>query len=72
MESTNSNTTPANPDAHTLFTYPEAVRYLRISTSSIYRLVVAGKLKSVHIGSSARITRAELDRFVAELDGRDI
>lgn len=45
---------------------PDATRYLRISRSGIYRLIRAGRLRTVHLGArSVGITYAELDRFLA-------
>lgn len=51
-----------------LFTYPEVARTLKISRSAVYLLINSGQLKPVHIGRSARITTAELERFVATLE----
>ena len=53
-----------------LLTYVQAAKRLNISRTTVYLLIAEGKLKPVHIGRSARITVAELSRFVAELDRR--
>jgi hypothetical protein len=37
----------------------------------VYALIKEGRLRPVHIARSCRISRAELDRFVARLDGED-
>ena len=45
---------------------PDATRYLRISRSGIYRLISAGKLRTVQLGArTVGITYAEMDRFLA-------
>lgn len=51
-----------------LLTYTQAAKRLNISRTTVYQLIAEGKLMPVHIGRSARITVAELDRFVANLD----
>ena len=48
-----------------LLTVSEAAAALRISRSSIYRLFDAGELAWVQIGSSRRVTSAEIHRFIA-------
>lgn len=48
-----------------LLTVSEAAAALRISRSSIYRLFDAGELAWVQIGSSRRVTWAEIHRFIA-------
>ncbi len=51
-----------------LFTCREACQLLRISKSTLYRLIGDGELVPAHIGRSVRFTRSELHRFVAGLD----
>jgi excisionase family DNA binding protein len=51
-------------DDSLLLTVTEAAAALRISRSSIYRLFDAGELAWVKIGSSRRVTSAEIHRFV--------
>ena len=48
-----------------LLTVSEAAAALRRSRSSIYRLVDAGELAWVQIGSSRRVTSAEIQFFIA-------
>lgn len=43
----------------------EAAAALRISRSSLYRLFESGELAWVQIGSSRRVTSAEIHRFIA-------
>jgi excisionase family DNA binding protein len=50
-----------------LFTSADACQFLRISKSTLYRLIANGDLTPAHIGRSVRFTRVELQRFVAEL-----
>lgn len=48
-----------------LLTVREAAESLCISRSSVYRLFDAGQLAWVQIGSSRRVTSAEIERFIA-------
>ncbi len=51
-----------------LFTTTEVARVLHLSRTTVYTLINDGSIRTVHIGRSCRITRAELDRFVGGLD----
>jgi excisionase family DNA binding protein len=51
-----------------LLTPEEAARVLRVGRTTIYALMKAGDLLSVHIGRSCRISRAELERYVRGLE----
>ena len=58
------------PDA--IMMYPEVETELRISKSTIKRLVKDGKLKSKRLGNQIVFMRSEVDRFLAELpDGKE-
>jgi len=46
--------------------YDEAGRLLKCSARTIRRLVDAGQLRSITVGSAPRIPRSELERFVAD------
>jgi excisionase family DNA binding protein len=48
-----------------LLTVKEAAEAMCISRSSVYRLFDAGQLAWVQIGSSRRVTSAEIERFIA-------
>ena len=53
-----------------LRTYAEAGDYLGVSSRTIRRLVDAGELRAINVGTSAKVTiprirQSELDRFVA-------
>ncbi|WNV77612.1 helix-turn-helix domain-containing protein [Geodermatophilus sp. DSM 44513] len=50
-----------------LLTPEEAAEVLRVGRTTIYALMKAGGLRSVHIGRSCRIPRAELERYVQHL-----
>ena len=51
-----------------LLTPEEAATILRIGRTTIYALMKAGELRSVHIGRSCRLPRAELERYVRCLE----
>ena len=50
-----------------LLTPEEAARLLRIGRTTVYALMKAGDLRSVHIGRSCRLARAELERYINRL-----
>ena len=50
-----------------LLTAPEAFVILQISRAHGYNLIKSGALKSVKIGRSRRISRADLDQFICDL-----
>ena len=50
-----------------LLTVREAGRLLAISRSSVYELIGAGKLETVHIGRSVRVPADALIAYVASL-----
>jgi excisionase family DNA binding protein len=50
-----------------LRTILEAETQLRISRSSVYQLIRSGKLQSVKLGKSVRITDASIRQLVAQL-----
>jgi excisionase family DNA binding protein len=52
-----------------LFSTDEAAHVLSVGRTTIYMLMRAGELKPVHIGRSCRISRGELERYVARIDG---
>ncbi|HEX2173073.1 MAG TPA: helix-turn-helix domain-containing protein [Dehalococcoidia bacterium] len=51
-----------------LLTPEEAAKVLRVGRTTVYALMKAGELHPVHIGRSCRISRAELDRYVRQLE----
>lgn len=48
-----------------MLTIKQVMRELRISRTSVWRLREAGRLKFYCLGSSVRIFRSDLDRFIA-------
>jgi len=50
-----------------LFTANQVAKIMGISRSQVYVLLNKGLLGSVHIGRSRRITRAQVDEFIADL-----
>lgn len=51
-----------------LLTPEEAAQVLRIGRTTVYALIKSGELRPVHIGRSCRISQAELDRYVRQLE----
>jgi len=54
-----------------LLTLKETAVALRLGRSKLYELMAAGKLRSVKIGGSRRISATALAEFVAALEARD-
>jgi excisionase family DNA binding protein len=54
-------------DLPVLFTANQVAKIMGISRSQVYVLLNKGHLGSVHIGRSRRITRAQVDEFIADL-----
>ena len=52
------------PDERMLLTVVEAARRLGIGRSSMYRLLDAGEVRSIHVGRSHRIPVDALSEFV--------
>lgn len=56
---------PESPSAEAplphLYTFGEAMRHLRVSRSTIYRLMDRGLLTGTKVGPSWRFTRAQLE-----------
>jgi excisionase family DNA binding protein len=50
-----------------LYTVPECVEALSIGSSKVWELIASGRLESVKVGRSRRVTREALERFVEEL-----
>ncbi len=51
-----------------LFKVEEAAPILGMGRSTVYEEMAAGRLKSVRIGRSRRISRQALEEYVAQLD----
>ena len=51
-----------------VYTVGEVAETMRISRMSVYRLIHAGSLPSLKLGSSYRVTQAALDLFLTRAD----
>jgi excisionase family DNA binding protein len=51
-----------------LLTLPEAAQRLRISRSSLYRLIGAGALPSVHVGARHLVSTRALEAYIQRLE----
>lgn len=51
-----------------LYTINDVTALTRISRSTIYEHIAAGRLKVVRIGRAVRITPAELERWISDLE----
>lgn len=49
-----------------LLTIPETAELLRVHPATVYRLFDRGELGWVKVGARRLVTRAEVDRFIAE------
>lgn len=49
-----------------LLTIPETAEVLRVHKATVYRLFDKGELRWVNVGSRRLVTRAAVDRFIAE------
>ncbi len=69
---TPDQTQPAAPAPVKLYKVREVMRQLSISKTTVYRLVGAGKLRLVKIGTrSSYITTESVDAFLAEIKAAD-
>jgi excisionase family DNA binding protein len=64
----NLETQTIAPNGSLLITVEEATEQLRISRSKIYQFIRSGALKTCVIGRRRLVRRADLERFVAELE----
>jgi excisionase family DNA binding protein len=58
------------PPPPLLLRVSEAARLLSISRTGMYGLIGTGQVRAIHVGRSVRISRGELDRFLAEQQHR--
>lgn len=59
---------PIPPADRGLLTVAMAAQYLSISEASCRRLIDAGKLASVKLGDTRRVTRGGLEQFASHLE----
>lgn len=53
-----------------LLTVAEVSNVLRINKNAVYKLIKAGYIKALKLGS-IKVTTRELDRFINEAEGKD-
>ncbi|WP_124055307.1 helix-turn-helix domain-containing protein [Arcanobacterium ihumii] len=53
------------PSAPQFFTVAEVAEITRVSRMTVYRMVHAGELPAVRVGSSYRVPRSALDQLLA-------
>ena len=58
---------PTTPTPEDLLTMPEVAQRLKVSTYRAYELARHGKLKSVRMGKSVRVTPAALAEYITHL-----
>jgi excisionase family DNA binding protein len=56
------------PKEQLLHSTTQAAEVLHLSRTTVYALINEGALRPVHVGRSCRISRAELERYVASLE----
>jgi excisionase family DNA binding protein len=59
---------PSNVSGRLLLTKSEAAEQLGVSLRTIERLISAGRLPLVHVGTAARVRVADLGAYVQSLD----
>ncbi len=47
-----------------LFNIKSLCTFLGVSRATVYRLIAAGQIEPIHIGSSVRFTESEIKRFI--------
>jgi len=57
-------------DPYKLLTIPQVVEHTQRGRSSIYKDIASGRLKSIKVGGLRRVRRGELERYIAEFDGK--
>jgi excisionase family DNA binding protein len=63
---TTTNTSPVHPTPPVLMTLEEVARYLRLHTSTIYRLARAGVIPGVKVGGQWRFSQRRVDEWLAK------
>ena len=59
---------PAPPTEAAMLTVPEACRYLRVSKWTLYRLMQAGKLKTVKLGNRRLVRKRTIVQLLDKLE----
>lgn len=63
---TTTNTSAMHVTPSVMMTLEEVARYLRLHTSTIYRLARAGVIPGVKIGGQWRFNQERVDKWLAE------
>jgi len=63
---TTTNTSPVHVTPSVLMTLEEVAGYLRLHTSTIYRLARAGVIPGVKIGGQWRFNQERVDKWLAQ------
>ena len=57
---------PEPPAENAIMTLPEVCNYLRVHSSTVYRLLSAGILPGYKVGKFWRFSRAKIDQFMKQ------
>jgi excisionase family DNA binding protein len=63
---------PPSPDlqlTETFLTVPEAAAEMRVSKSTVYRLIAVRELTAARFGRSVRVPRSALDQYLTPANG---
>ena len=52
--------------ADRLLTVGEVAAAIRVSNMTVYRIIKAGELRAIRVGTNFRIRRSELERYLSE------
>lgn len=67
---TNQKAARRSPETPGAFTLPEAAQYLRLSKSTIDRMLRTGDLRKIKIGNRTLIARGEVEALLAPAGGK--
>jgi excisionase family DNA binding protein len=67
-EPRDTSTTSTAPTSKLLLTAEQAADALSVSRGRVYELIASGRLKSVKLGKSRRISRRALEELIADLE----
>ena len=54
-----------------IYIIKEVAELLRVSKPTVYRMMKDGKIKPVKLGGRTLFKESELNRFIADLNGKD-
>jgi excisionase family DNA binding protein len=61
---------PETPAENEVMILPKVCEYLRVHSSTVYRLLHAGKLPGYKVGRTRRFNKAQIDQFVKQATER--